>query len=181
MIEDKLLIWRCKQGQGAAFQRVYEKYQAYLVNLAAHLLADPNLAQDVIQDVFVSFVRSVQDFQLTGSLKAYLATCVANKARDYLRSRQRRPQSSLETADQVCTEHPGPVQVVIADEQQQRARRALNDLPFQQREVIALHLHGGLRFRQIAQIQKSSIGTVLSRYRYGLKKLRTLLNGELAE
>lgn len=181
MIEDKLLIWRCKQGQGEAFQRIYEKYQAYLVNLAAHLLTDPNAAQDVIQDVFVSFVKSIQDFQLTGSLRSYLATCVANKARDYLRSRQRHPQASLETEPQVCTDHPGPVQMVMADEQQQRTRRALEALPYEQREVITMRLQGGLRFRQIAQAQNSSIGTVLSRYRYGLQKLRTLLNGELAE
>ncbi len=76
---------------------------------------------------------------------------------------------------------PLPVSDGHYDEQQQRARQALHELPYQQREVIALHLHGGLRFRQIAHIQQRSIGTVLSRYRYGLQTLRTQLNGELAK
>ena len=181
MIEDKLLVWKCKQGSQEAFQRVYEKYEGDLVNLAAHLLHDPNLAEDVIQDVFVAFVRSIQGFSLTGSLKAYLAACVANRARDYMRTQQRRPKTSLDSEREICADNPGPVEMLVAGEQQQQIRRVLETIPCQQREVIALRLHGGLRFRQIARIQKTSLGTALSRYRYGLQKLRILLNGEVSE
>ena len=181
MIEDKLLVWKCKHGSQEAFQRVYEKYEGDLVNLAAHLLHDPNLAEDVIQDVFVAFARSIQGFSLTGSLKAYLAACVANRARDYRRARQRRPKTSLDSESEICANHPGPIEMLVAGEAQQQVRHALQTIPCEQREVIALHLQGGLRFRQIARIQKTSLGTTLSRYRYGLQKLRILLNGEVAE
>jgi len=57
--------------------------------------------------------------------------------------------------------------------------RALEQLPYEQREVIALHLRGASTFKQIAQIQGVSINTAHSRYRYGIKKLKVMLNGEV--
>jgi RNA polymerase sigma-70 factor (ECF subfamily) len=56
---------------------------------------------------------------------------------------------------------------------------ALAEIPYEQREVIMLHLKGGLKFRQIARVQQTSVSTVHGRYRYGLKKLRTILDGKL--
>jgi RNA polymerase sigma-70 factor (ECF subfamily) len=56
---------------------------------------------------------------------------------------------------------------------------ALNQLPFEQREVIVLHLKGGIKFREIALMQEVSIDTIKSRYRYGLKKLRSMLDDEM--
>jgi len=52
-------------------------------------------------------------------------------------------------------------------------------LPYAQREVVVLHVQGGMKFRAIAKSQNASINTVQSRYRYGLDKLRSLLNGEI--
>ena len=55
MLEDKLLIWRFKGGSRDAFRRIYEKYESFLLTLAANLLGDGSAAEDVVQDVFVSF------------------------------------------------------------------------------------------------------------------------------
>jgi hypothetical protein len=62
--------------------RVYEKYRADLLRLAGSLLNDRTAAQDVVQDAFVRFAGVARTFRLTGSLKGYLATCVANRARN---------------------------------------------------------------------------------------------------
>ena len=70
---------------------------------------------------------------------------------------------------------------MISSEQFERASRATSGLPFEQREVVTLHLYGDMRFRDIAGWQKTSIKTVQSRYRYGLEKLRSALNSEVAE
>ncbi len=82
-------------------------------------------------------------------------------------------------AEQMLSDAKNPVQLVIRTEELQRLKRALTELPYPQREVVVLHLHGDLRFRQIAKLQRVSIKTALSRYRYGLDKLRSILNGEV--
>ena len=87
MLEDRLLLWRFKCGSRDAFRVIYEKYAADSLTLAANLLGDSSTAEDVVQDVFISFAKSMDKFHLRGSLKGYLATCVANRARDYLRKK----------------------------------------------------------------------------------------------
>ena len=95
MLEDKLLILKIQGGSSDALCRVYHKYDCYLLSLAVNLLGDYGEAQDVVHDVFVTFTRSVDRFKLTGSLKSYLATCVANLARDRIRKKQRHKADSL--------------------------------------------------------------------------------------
>lgn len=72
-----------------------------------------------------------------------------------------------------------PVQLVINSEELRKLGSALTELPYEQREAIVLRLHGDLRFRQIAKMQNVSTKTVQSRYRYGLDKLRSTMNGEV--
>ena len=67
----------------------------------------------------------------------------------------------------------------MSDEARHRVGDALGQLPYEQREVILLHLHSGLTFREIAGARKMSINTVQSRYRYGLQKMRSFLNSEV--
>jgi RNA polymerase sigma-70 factor (ECF subfamily) len=179
MLEDRLLLWRFKSGSRDAFRLIYEKYAADLLTLAANLLGDGSAAEDIVQDVFISFVKSVEQFRLRGSLKSYLATCVANKARDYIRKKKRQRTVAVSEAEQITSDVKGPVQLVIRTEELQRLKLALTELPYQQREAIVLRLHGGMRFRQIAKLQGVCVKTALSRYRYGLDKLRSMLNGEV--
>jgi RNA polymerase sigma-70 factor (ECF subfamily) len=72
-----------------------------------------------------------------------------------------------------------PDRAAVRCEQATLIEQALAELPYDQQEVIALHLQMGLRFREIAVSQSVSINTVQSRYRYGLDKLRSLLNGKV--
>ena len=74
-----------------------------------------------------------------------------------------------------------PLSRAIHDEELRRLAEALATLPYEQREVVVLHLKGDLTFREIARIQDTSINTVQSRYRYGIDKLRSLLNGEVEQ
>ena len=69
MLEDKILLWRFKHGSRGAFRLIYEKYADSLLSLAANLLNDKADAEDVLQDVFISFVQSIEKFHLRGSLK----------------------------------------------------------------------------------------------------------------
>jgi len=158
---------------------IYEKYERGLFTLAAHLLADPASAEDVLQDVIVSFVQSVHRLSLRGSLKAYLATAVANRARDHYRRTSRRRFTSIDGAEQVAASDQGPVRTAIRAEQMQRVAAAVAALPYEQREVVMLRLHADMKFREIAKHQNVSVKTALSRYQYGLDKLRATLDGEV--
>ena len=109
MIEDRLLIWRCKQGNKTAFRRIYEKYEGDLRTLAANLLEDKTAAEDVVHDVFISFLSINDKFELRSSLAGYLKTSVANKARDY--HRKKRPQTNAENnAELVVSNGNGPAE-----------------------------------------------------------------------
>ena len=178
MLEDKMLLWKMKRGSSDALRSIYEKYKRDMLSLAHAFLHDINAAEDVVHDVFVAFVQSVDRFKLTGSLKGYLLTCVANRSRDRIRARKRSPVSLNENAA-IVPDYRVPSQAVISAEQLQRLENATAELPYEQREVVILHLQAGRTFRQIAQLQQASIGTVQSRYRYGLEKLRTLLKSEV--
>ena len=179
MLEDKLLLWRFKRGSREAFRLIYQKYADGLLTLAANLLNDKVDAEDVVQDVFISFVKSVQKFHLRGSLKGYLTICVVNRSRDYIRKNRRRQALTVNQAQRATTDVKNPVELVICSEQLQKLSRAVAELPYEQREVIVLRLHGEMRFKTIAKLKNISIKTAQSRYRYGLDKLRSILKGEV--
>jgi len=178
MLEDKILVFRFNRGSKEALRRIYEKYKNDLLGLAVALLNDVSLAEDVVHDVFVAFAKSAGAFNLTGSLKGYLSTCAANRARDRNRNSYQ-SDSAFEAADEKGSEAVDPERLAIGNEESQQLIDFLSKLQYDQREVIVLHLLYGLRFRQIAESQSSSINTVQSRYRYGLDKLRSMLDGEV--
>jgi RNA polymerase sigma factor (sigma-70 family) len=179
MIEDRLLVWRFNRGDAAALCRIYEKYRDGLLKVAAALLNDRSGIEDVLHDVFVDFAQTVGRFQLRGSLKGYFAICVANRARDMNRTRQRRGTFCLDETDAPAAHTAGPEHEAMSRETVARLDAAMAGLPDEQREVIVLHLQSKLPFREIAELKEMSINTAMSRYRYGLEKIRSALDGEL--
>jgi len=181
VLEDKLLIWKLKRGGRDALCRIYEKYRDDLLRIAAGLLNETGSAEDVVHDVFAIFIRSASEFQLKGSLRGYLTTCVANRARNMNRSGHRRPTVSLDEAAPVASNFKRPDQWIICDEEFGRITKALALLPYEQKEAVILRIQGKLKFAQIAALQETSTKTALSRYRYGLDKLRSILDGEVTK
>jgi len=178
MLEDELLKWKLRRGSPEALARVYEKYIDAMLTLAMGLLSNRAAAEDVVQDVFLSFARSAKGLRSRGSLRSYLATGVLNRVRD--RHRQLCRQTvNIESVDEPVCRSAGPDQTAILVEQIARLDRAVAELPDEQREVVLLRLKMDLKFRDIARLQQTSVNTVLGRYRYGLDRLRSLLNGEV--
>ena len=178
MFEDRLLIYKFKRGDSAALQRIYEKYHGYLLTLAIGLVNDINTAEDMVHDFFVSFAQSADKLKADGSLKWYLARCVANRAKDRLRMNKRQAVG-LEHADYITCKKNSPDHSAICNEEMLQVNNALSELPFEQREVVILHTRGQMKFKAIAKQQNVSIKTVQSRYRYGLDKLRCLLERQV--
>jgi len=181
MLEDKLLILKFNRGDRRVLHRIYDKYKDDLVTLAAALLMDVSSAEDVVHDVFTGFLNSAGRFRLTGSLKGYLATCVANRARNLNKAARRHDGPALEAVPDAACDSPPPEQRAIFGEELNRLSRALLQLPYEQREVLLLRSHSGMRFAAIAGVQGVSINTVQGRYRYAVEKMRSLLNCEADE
>mgnify|MGYP001139541522 CR=1 FL=1 len=198
-MEDKLLVFQCKRGSREALTRIYEKYKADLLLLAMALLNDKAAAEDVVHDVFVSFVRRLDGFRLTGSLKGFLLTCAANHARNWNKAeRVRGSAGRVGSAHRSPSTEPtdggqsppyeaeraaanGPFETLVCNEQLELLGEALAGLPFEQRETLMLHLHGQMTFQAIARTQQISANTAKSRYRYGIDKLRSILNGKVGK
>jgi RNA polymerase sigma-70 factor (ECF subfamily) len=179
MIEDRLLIWKFNRGKKDILERIYSKYKDDLMTLSTALLYDKSSAEDVIHDVFVKFIHSCGKMRLNQSLKGYLITCVVNTARNKNKTSQRRDGTSLDNIAQISSGYQKPDTSLMHSENAQKLSQALVKLPYEQREVLLLHLFSSLKFKAIAEMQKESISTIQGRYRYGLNKLRSLLNGEV--
>lgn len=174
-IDEKILVWRFNRGSKDALKMIYEKYKDDLLGLAITLLRDRSLAEDIVHDVFVSFAGTTGSFHLSGTLKGYLSTCVANAARDRNRLMSCR-DVGLDAAEAMNRDSGNPVEHAIDSEQSGRLTQLLGRIPYDQREVIVLHLHQEMRFKEIAEALGISINTVQSRYRYGLDKLRFIVS-----
>ncbi|HUW20616.1 MAG TPA: sigma-70 family RNA polymerase sigma factor [Sedimentisphaerales bacterium] len=177
-IEDKLLIWKFRRGSSEALCRIYQKYKDNLLKIASGLLNDAAAAEDIVHDTFVFLAESAQKLRLDGNLKSYLATCVANRVRNLNKATRWQGTADLREAGQALARAKRPEQWIVFNEQLRRVNDALAEVPYEQREVVILHVQGGMKFRAIAESQGVSINTVQSRYRYGLDKLRLFLTEE---
>ena len=178
MLEDKFLVWKFKHGSADALRQIYEKYKNDLLGLAIALSKDKAGTEDVVHDVFVSFAQSAGNLQLRTNLKSYLSTSVANRVRNLARVEPITPLDAVEVAD---ADTNRPDRLAMSKEQMQRIGSALADLPYEQREAVILRLQSGLRFKDIAESQQVSVNTIQSRYRYGISKLQSILDGEVKE
>jgi len=177
MPEDKLLVEQLRHGSSDALHRIYETYKNELLALGVALSHDRTTAEDVVHDVFVSLAEISHRLRLRGSLKNYLAACVANRCRSLARTKQVR-KSEFNDRTEPASDGESPAVSAISAEQSALIIEAMERLPYEQQEVIILHLQAGMKFRQIARQQDLSINTVQARYRYGLAKLRSMLNSE---
>lgn len=178
MLEDQRLLWRLKRGDKEALRTIYERYKDNMLTVATSLLHDTGSAEDVLHDVFVSFAMSVRKIELHSSLRKYLITSIINRVRDRFRTKKHHIVE-LDEVGPISSNSESPERSAILSEESRLLAGALARLPLEQRETIVLHLKADMKFKQIAQMQGISISTVQGRYRYGLSKLRTILNGEM--
>lgn len=178
-VTDGELLTRLRRGRRDALRQVYERYKDAMLALAMTLCKDRATAEDVVHDVFVAFAGLAPTLRLRSSLRSYLLTAVANRVRS-LRRRSQNNADPTESGSGVY-EHTtsDPVDSVMAAELLERAQKAIAELPYEQRETIVLRLQADLSFKQVARMQAVPVGTALSRYRYGLAKLRQRLDHEV--
>lgn len=163
-----------------ALEQLYVRYKQYMYGLAYRILRDSYLAEDVIQDVFLTLWHKAFSYQKElGSLKSWLQTIVRNRALDKIRSSMYREYQFtplLPANGQDIASHEAEMwQQVWGGEQANLIRKALSELPVEQRQVIEMNYFAGYAHAEIARRLQVPIGTVKGRIRLGLAKIKPLL------
>lgn len=170
------LMERVRARDADAFEVLYDQYHRLVYGLSMRVLADAAAAEDVTQAVFLKVWSNPSLFR-GGSFGAWIARVARNRALDLLRSRSRDAESevpeSLPTDDAI-------EETAIARIDGERVRAALAQLPSEQREPIEFGFFGGETQEQIARRTGLPIGTVKTRIRRGLRRLRNALEGVVA-
>jgi RNA polymerase sigma factor (sigma-70 family) len=179
---DADLLRRIAAGDADAVDLLYERFRRPAFALARRILADDSLAEDVLQDVFLSVWRDPGAFDgRRGSFSSWLMAMVHHKAVDAVRREesQRRRQTMAE--DDLALRAPTST-VDVEDEAWSRAvaehvRAALGALPGPQREALTLAYYGGYTQREVAALTGAPLGTVKTRMLAGMRKLKEGLGG----
>ena len=168
----------------AAFEVFYDRHGGPAYSLAYRILGDRQLAEDVVQDAFLSIWRSTARYDAArGSVRAWTLGVVRNRAIDALR-RTSGPAPRLDFDDAALLEARAAPERTDAEalrrDAAERVRGAVGRLPREQSEVIALAYFGGFSHSEIASMLGAPLGTIKGRMRLGLEKLRDTLAESLA-
>jgi RNA polymerase sigma-70 factor, ECF subfamily len=156
-----------------AFEMLYDEYHRLVYGLALRVLAEPAAAEDVTQSVFLK-IWSSPDLFRGGNFAAWIARVARNRAYDALRSRAVHGEAEFPASLPV---DDALEDTVLANVTAERVRAALAQLPEEQREPIELGFFGGVTHEQISRQTGLPLGTVKTRIRTGLRKLRVALEG----
>jgi len=181
---DSALVAQAAGGDEHALGELYDRYGGMAFSLACSIVGEHADAEEVVADAFAQIWRSAGGFDPTrGSVAAWVATIVRTRALDLVRSRKRRARVLEEAA--VVTDEGEALVLAPSIESADRGaeltetttivRRSLADLPAPQRRVIELAYFGGLSQSEIAEHLSEPLGTVKTRMRAGMEKLRQAL------
>jgi len=185
--DERDLIDRCIAGDTSAFEPLVERYRQRVWRLAYQILRDREDAWDCAQEAFVRAFHSLASFRGQSAFYTWLFRITVNVATD--RQRARGAQARAFGAERVPEEEwgrttpdpgGGPDKVAAQSEQRRRIREALDALPPKARAIIMLSDVEGLSYREIAEVLRCPIGTVMSRLHNARKRLKSVLGSALA-
>ncbi|PSN12157.1 RNA polymerase subunit sigma [filamentous cyanobacterium CCP5] len=177
-ISDRDLVMALQSGQTEALMVIYRRYSSLVYGLALKMMSNRQEAEDLTQEVFVNLWQKQQYDPDRGSLGSYLATYTRSRAIDRQRvsSNRFRILRQFQRVIQPSPKLPTPLEAASQQERHHQLRDALNQLPETERQVLEIAYFDGLSQSQIAQRLDIPLGTVKSRSRKGLLRLRSLLN-----
>ncbi len=180
-ITDSELLQRHLAGEEEAFTALVRRYERELYNFLARFTGDAALAEDVFQEAFLQLHVSAATFDTSKRLKPWLFTIAANKARDALRSRSRRPAAPLDAtvagtdnerttyADLMPADIPAPDESLLNLEERRAVENIVSEMPENLRIVLSLSYFSDLPYKEIAEILGVPLGTVKSRLHAAVK------------
>jgi len=166
-------------GDQAAAAGLYDRHSRGLYSLILRIVGDEGEAEDVLQEVFVQAFRQAGRYDASrGVVAAWLLMMARSRAIDRLRARRTRVEGrtgEVQVLNDVPDSQPDVASAMLGEEQTRLVRQALDELPLLQRMAIELAYYEGLSHSEIAQRLEQPLGTVKTRIRLGLLKLRDVL------
>jgi len=170
------LLAQAARGDERAWRELISLYARRVFALARSRVRGDELAEEITQSVFATVASKLGKGEYTeqGKFEAWLFRVAMNRIRDEARRSKRQARSSQEAAfESLAAAAPEPDRDASPDVL--RLRQAMNELTDQDREVIELRHHGGLSFKQLAELLDEPMGTLLARHHRALRKLKDLL------
>jgi RNA polymerase sigma-70 factor, ECF subfamily len=183
MLDDQGLIRGIVNSQEAALAAFYDRYGRLVFSLALRILEDVTLAEEVTQDIFLRIWNKADTYRAEqGKVLTWLGSMTRNRAIDMLRRQKVRPEGHrsdwAEDAFPILQEDPRVEDGVILEQKREKVRQALDSLPGEQRQVLALAYYSGLSHQEIAAELGQPLGTVKTRLRLAMQKLRHTLKDD---
>ena len=178
--DDRSLVALVCSGDAAALEALYGRYGRACYGLARRILTDEQLAQDVVQEVFLAVWRDAVRFDATrGGFSTWLLSMTHHKAVDSVRREEnlRKRRTSADVLETTESEAPKVDEAVWSLVRRERVREALKGLPGPQREALALAYFGGYTQREIAGLTATPLGTVKTRMLAGMRRMKESLDG----
>lgn len=188
--EEGRLIRACQGGDLEAFDRLILHFQDQVYGLAYHLLRDRDEAEDIAQEVFLSFYRHIDSFRFESRLSTWLYRVTSNRVKNRWKYHQRRQKNKHDSLDEPRSDEdqrsmdlpdpaPNARQQAAGREMMQILNERLEDLSPEYREIIGLRFVENLSYEQIATVLECSVGTVKSRINRARRKLRESMSDVL--
>ena len=185
-LNDETLLRLIARSQENALSELYDRYSRLVYSVALNTLADTARAEEVTQDVFLRVWEKGKTYDVAqGRVVTWLTSIARHRSIDIYRQ-SRRHQMDLQVSWQEAEAHdpPGEVNVeldVDLLQRQEHIRRAVMQLPDEQKQALGMAFFQGLSHQQIAEALNQPLGTVKTRIRLGMQKLRDVLQNERVE
>jgi RNA polymerase sigma-70 factor (ECF subfamily) len=177
------LVRSMADGHQEALARLYDETSSMVNGLLLRILAHQQDAEEVLLDVYMKAWKYASSYsEKRGSVQAWLLIMARNSAIDRIRQRKAQPATLAiepQAFPELVSNDATPEEATVEQERRLRVQRVLKELPPEQREVVVLSFFGGLTHAELAERLGEPLGTVKSRVRMGLAKLRGLLEEPL--
>lgn len=182
-MDDKELVLKAQKGDESAFESLVIEHQQKVYNICLRMTGNEQDAYDLSQESFLKAWKGLETFQFESAFSTWLYRLTSNACLDFLRAQKRRPTTSLTTEDddgetvQIDVEDaaPTPEQAVLAAEDREMLKAALDAIDDEARAIITLRVIDGLSYEQIAAVLGIKEGTVKSRLSRAREKLKKKL------
>lgn len=194
-MSDEDLMKMCQEGDEAAFEVLFIRYEGQALSFIHRLIGDQNRTEALGQEAFLRIFKDAKSYQYPRSFTTWFYTIVRNLCKNELRWRSRHPTVSIEDnlnptsssksddspriGDFLKSEGQSPLDEMVNRERDQRLEKALEMLPEAEREVLILNRFQGLKYREIAEVVGVPVGTVRQRIYSALERLRKAIKDYL--